>query len=200
MTTTPPASAPAQPRLAAPASAVATTSGAAFDEAIALTRRLKLPHIRRAMAEIIPIAKAQRWDPAKIVRALLTEEAAGQDAANLRTRRARAAFPTGKTFHPAKPPPIPRPLSHPGPVDRLMRPPGPAVLSCAPPWRSWRERDCLALPVHEWVRASARSSLSSACTALWSSPADAKLRYVSKTARARLPTASTLEPALWAQP
>lgn len=51
------------------------------------------------MAEIIPTAKAQRWDPAEIVRALLAEEAAGHDAANLRTRRTRAAFPTGKTFH-----------------------------------------------------------------------------------------------------
>ncbi|MFE3205710.1 IS21-like element helper ATPase IstB [Embleya sp. NPDC059237] len=88
-----------RPRIQAPASAVAATSGAAFDEAIALTRRLKLPHIRRAMAEIIPTAKAQRWDPAEIVRALLAEEAAGRDAANLRTRRTRAAFPTGKTFH-----------------------------------------------------------------------------------------------------
>lgn len=88
-----------RPRMQAPASAVAATSGTAFDEAIALTRRLKLPHIRRAMAEIIPTAKAQRWDPAEIVRALLAEEAAGRDAANLRTRRTRAAFPTGKTFH-----------------------------------------------------------------------------------------------------
>jgi hypothetical protein len=99
MTTPLPAPAPARPRLAAPASAVAATSGAAFDEAIALTRRLKLPHIRRAMAEIIPTAKAQRWDPAEIVRVLLAEEAVGRDAANLRTRRARAAFPAGKTFH-----------------------------------------------------------------------------------------------------
>ncbi|WP_274543549.1 MULTISPECIES: hypothetical protein [unclassified Streptomyces] len=45
------------PRMQAPASAVAATSGAAFDEAITLTRRLKLPHIRRAMTEIIPTAK-----------------------------------------------------------------------------------------------------------------------------------------------
>ncbi|MGW4141747.1 hypothetical protein ACWELV_33995 [Streptomyces mirabilis] len=71
------ATATARPRLAAPASAVAATTGAVFDEAIALTRRLKLPYIRRAMAE----------------------EAAGRDAANLRTRRTRAAFLTGKTFH-----------------------------------------------------------------------------------------------------
>jgi DNA replication protein DnaC len=93
------ATVPARPRMAAPASAVAATTGAAFDEAIALTRRLKLPHIRRAMAEVIPTAKAQRWEPAEVVRALLAEEAAGRDAANLRTRRTRAAFPTGKTFH-----------------------------------------------------------------------------------------------------
>ena len=88
-----------RPRIQAPASAVAATSGAALDEAIALTRKLKLPHIRRALAEIVPVAKAQRWDPAEVVRALLAEEAAGRDASNLRTRRQRAAFPTGKTFH-----------------------------------------------------------------------------------------------------
>jgi DNA replication protein DnaC len=90
---------PAPPRLKAPASATAAVSGAAFDEAIALTKALKLPHIRRAMTEVIPTAKAQRWDPAEIVRVLLAEEAAGRAASNLRTRRQRAAFPTGKTFH-----------------------------------------------------------------------------------------------------
>ncbi len=95
MNDSPAQTAATRPRMQAPASAVAATSGAAF----ALTRRLKLPHIRRAMAEIIPTAKAQRWEPAEIVRALLAEEAADRDAANLRTRRTRAAFPTGKTFH-----------------------------------------------------------------------------------------------------
>ncbi|OXY89720.1 ATP-binding protein [Streptomyces diastatochromogenes] len=85
--------------MAAPAFAVAATTGAVFDEAIALTRRLKQPHIRRAMAEVIPTARAQRWESAEVVRALLAEEAAGRDAANFRTRRTRAAFPTGKTFH-----------------------------------------------------------------------------------------------------
>jgi hypothetical protein len=37
--------------MAAPASAVTAATGAAFDEAIALTRRLKLPHIRREHRE-----------------------------------------------------------------------------------------------------------------------------------------------------
>ena len=78
--------------------AVTGPVGDPLAEAVELTRRLKLPHIRRAMADLIPTAKAQRWDPAEVVRVLLAEEAAGRDAANLRTRRKRAAFPAGKTF------------------------------------------------------------------------------------------------------
>ncbi|MEV5011541.1 IS21-like element helper ATPase IstB [Streptomyces sp. NPDC001312] len=83
------------------ATPIRTVSGAHGDpltEAIELTRRLKLPHIRRALTDLIPTAKAQRWDPAEVVRVLLAEEAAGRDAANLRTRRKRAGFPAGKTF------------------------------------------------------------------------------------------------------
>ena len=72
---------PAPPRLKAPASATAAALGSAFDEAVNLTKALKLPHIRRAMAEVIPTAKAQRWDPAEIVRVLLTEEALVAQAA-----------------------------------------------------------------------------------------------------------------------
>lgn len=78
-----------------------TVAAAAADplaEAIELTKRLKLPYIRKAMTDLIPTAKAQRWDPAEVVRVLLAEEAAGRDQANLRTRRKRAAFPAGKTF------------------------------------------------------------------------------------------------------
>lgn len=77
---------------------VAGTTGDPLAEAVALTKRLKLPHIRRALTDLIPTAKAQRWDPAEVVRVLLAEEAAGRDAANLRTRRKRANFPAGKTF------------------------------------------------------------------------------------------------------
>jgi DNA replication protein DnaC len=77
---------------------VTGSAGDPHAEAIELTKRLKLPHIRRAMADLIPTAKAQRWDPAEVVRVLLAEEAAGRDQANLRTRRKRATFPAGKTF------------------------------------------------------------------------------------------------------
>jgi DNA replication protein DnaC len=77
---------------------VAGSAGDPLAEAIALTKRLKLPYLRRALTDLVPTAKAQRWDPAEVVRVLLAEEAAGRDATNLRTRRKRAAFPAGKTF------------------------------------------------------------------------------------------------------
>src|SRR5512144_3033602 len=49
-------------------------------------------------AEVLATAKAQRWEPAEVLRVLLTEEVAGRDRSALSTRRARAGFPTGKTF------------------------------------------------------------------------------------------------------
>lgn len=82
---------PAAPRVVA-------SNGDPLAEAIALSKRLKLPYLRRALTDLVPTAKAQRWDPAEVVRVLLAEEAAGRDATNLRTRRKRAGFPAGKTF------------------------------------------------------------------------------------------------------
>ena len=64
----------------------------------ALLRRMRLPYMRRIAPQVIATAKAQRWDPAEVLRALLAEEVAGRDRSALATRRARAAFPTGKTF------------------------------------------------------------------------------------------------------
>jgi DNA replication protein DnaC len=84
--------------MATPLRQVHGSAGDPLAEAIELTRRLKLPHIRRTLADVIPTAKAQRWDPAEVVRVLLAEEAAGRDRANLHTRRKRAGFPAGKTF------------------------------------------------------------------------------------------------------
>ncbi len=59
---------------------------------------MRLPHMRRIAPEVLATAKAQRWDPAEVVRALLAEEVSGRERSALATRRARAAFPTGKTF------------------------------------------------------------------------------------------------------
>lgn len=64
----------------------------------ALLRGLRLPHIRRHAPDILATAKAQRWEPAEVLKALLVEEAAGRARSALATRRAAAAFPTGKTF------------------------------------------------------------------------------------------------------
>lgn len=84
--------------MAVPRTAVTGPDGDPLVEAIELTRRLKLPHLRRTLADLVPTARAQRWDPAELVRVLLAEEAAGRDRVNLATRRRRAGFPTGKTF------------------------------------------------------------------------------------------------------
>jgi DNA replication protein DnaC len=74
------------------------TAAALPDDVEALLRRLRLPHIRRLAPEVIATAKAQRWEPVEVLRALLAEEAAGRERSALATRRAAAAFPTGKTF------------------------------------------------------------------------------------------------------
>ena len=64
----------------------------------ALLRRLRLPHIRRHAPEVVATAKAQRWEPIEVLRALFQEESAGRERSALATRRAAAGFPTGKTF------------------------------------------------------------------------------------------------------
>jgi len=63
-----------------------------------LLKRMRLPYMRKAAPEPLATAKAQRWDPAEVLKALLVEEVSGRDRSALATRRARAAFPTGKTF------------------------------------------------------------------------------------------------------
>jgi DNA replication protein DnaC len=63
-----------------------------------LLRRLRLPHIRRCAPEVIATARAQRWEPAEVLKALLSEELTGRERSALATRRKAAAFPTGKTF------------------------------------------------------------------------------------------------------
>ncbi|MFC9769598.1 ATP-binding protein, partial [Rhodococcus jostii] len=68
-----------------------------------LLHRLRLPHIRRAAPDVLATARAQRWEPAEVLKALLAEEAAGRERSALATRRATAAFPTGKTSDAWKP-------------------------------------------------------------------------------------------------
>ncbi len=75
-----------------------TTPTAVTDEVVDLLRQLRLPHMRRHAPEVLATAKAQRWEPAEAIRALLTEEITGRRASSITTRRKTAGFPTGKTF------------------------------------------------------------------------------------------------------
>jgi DNA replication protein DnaC len=63
-----------------------------------ILRRMRLPYLRKAAPDVLATARAQRWDPAEVLRVLLAEEVTGRDAATRRMRRKQAGFPTGKTF------------------------------------------------------------------------------------------------------
>jgi len=52
----------------------------------------------KAAPEVLATARAQRWDPAEVLRILLAEEVTGRDAATRRIRRKAAGFPSGKRF------------------------------------------------------------------------------------------------------
>ncbi|MGD9706027.1 MAG: IS21-like element helper ATPase IstB [Acidimicrobiia bacterium] len=75
-----------------------STTTSPVDEVVGLLRELRLPHMRRTAPDLLATAKAQRWDPAEAVRALLAEELAGRQASSINARRKAAGFPTGKTF------------------------------------------------------------------------------------------------------
>lgn len=68
------------------------------DELTAVLRRMRLPYVRAAAPDVLATARAQRWDPAEVLRVLLDEEIRGRDAATRRQRRKAAGFPAGKTF------------------------------------------------------------------------------------------------------
>ena len=50
-----------------------------------LLRRLRLPHIRRHAPEVVATAKAQRWEPVEVLKALFAEEVAGRERSDGRT-------------------------------------------------------------------------------------------------------------------
>src|SRR5579863_3837764 len=89
------------PRLPEQRRAVPVTGPAAPPlpaELDALIRRMRLPYLRKAAPGVLATARAQRWEPAEVLRVLLAEEVTGRDAATRRMRRKTAAFPSGKTF------------------------------------------------------------------------------------------------------
>src|SRR6185503_1959075 len=82
-----------------------------------LLKRMRLPYIRNAAPELLATAKAQRWDPAEVLKALLVEEVSGRD---------RSALPAGPG--PGSPPATPSPPGTPN--CRPSRPP--PSRRCAP--------------------------------------------------------------------
>ena len=75
-----------------------TTTASLPADVEALMRGLRLPHARAIAADVLATARAQRWDPTEVIKALLTEESAGRARSMLAARRKAAGFPTGKTF------------------------------------------------------------------------------------------------------
>ena len=75
-----------------------TTAAALPADVETLMRGLRLPHARAIAADVLATARAQRWDPTEVIKALLTEETAGRARSMLASRRKAAGFPTGKTF------------------------------------------------------------------------------------------------------
>ena len=73
-------------------------SSATLDELEALCRRLRLRYVREEAKEVLLTAKAQRWEPAELLRVLLLAEVDGRGRSTTATRRRQARFPSGKTF------------------------------------------------------------------------------------------------------
>ena len=68
------------------------------EELLAVLKRMRLPYLRDAAPEVLATARAQRWDPAEVLRVLISEEIRGRDDATRRMRRKAAGLPAGKTF------------------------------------------------------------------------------------------------------
>ena len=61
-------------------------------------RRLKLATFRRAAPELFQDAKAQRWSPEELLRALVEAEVSARDASMAAARLRAAGFPVKKTL------------------------------------------------------------------------------------------------------
>lgn len=82
---------------AAKTAAPASVAPLAADLDVAL-RRLKLATVRRNAAEVLQVAKTQRWTPEEILRTLVEADIAARDASNTANRLKAAAFPVTKTL------------------------------------------------------------------------------------------------------
>ena len=76
-----------RPRPAATTTGTTSTAPALPEELLAVLKRMRLPYLRDAAPEVLATARAQRWDPAEVLRVLITEEIRGRDEATRRMRR-----------------------------------------------------------------------------------------------------------------
>ncbi len=74
------------------------STAAVIEEVVALCRRLRLKYVREQLEEVVLTARAQRWDPAEMLRALLVAEVEGRNRSTIEAKRRKARFPAGKTF------------------------------------------------------------------------------------------------------
>ena len=65
---------------------------------VAGLKRLQLAHFRAVAAETLQTATTQRWTPEALLRALISTEVTGRNAANLAARLKAAGFPVAKSF------------------------------------------------------------------------------------------------------
>jgi len=102
MTATTPTSTTTSTRASTTTGTAATRSKQAApqlpEELLVALKRMRLPYLRAIAPEVLATARAQRWDPAEVVRVLLEEEIRGRDEATRRMRRKAAGLPAGKTF------------------------------------------------------------------------------------------------------
>ena len=75
-----------------------TTGNPVAEEITEMTKRLRLPHLRRNFFDLALTAKAQRWDPSELIRVLLETEITGRNAATLSLRRSAANLPGSRTL------------------------------------------------------------------------------------------------------
>jgi hypothetical protein len=134
------------------------------DELDRLLRRMRLPYLRRSAPDVMATARAQRWDPAEVLRVLIHEEVVGRDAATRRIRRESASFPTGKTHASWRARQIIHPRSHPERVTTLewvhrhetMPSPERQAPVCRTSSKYWRTRRRSSTRHAEWSTAGGR--------------------------------------------
>jgi DNA replication protein DnaC len=63
-----------------------------------LLHRLRMPHARGAINDLLADARTQRWDPGQLLQFLLEKEVQGREKSMRDNRRKKAQLPSNKTF------------------------------------------------------------------------------------------------------